>query len=223
MRIEHLPLDRLKPYPANPRTIPQEAVDAVARSIRAFGFRQPIVVDAEHVIIAGHTRHLAAHQLGMVTVPVHIVTDLSAEQVAALRLADNQTSTLTSWDHAALDKELAALQAVSSDLCAAAGFPLEVEALLEAIREEEPYDGDRATQERREKQVEKLANSVEKVRAIVEADKKVNAVVIPLDGRPEALVLADPSFTDFIAELRRAVDAGEDSPLAAVLREVRPL
>jgi len=223
MNVEDIPLDSLTPYNGNPRQIPQQAVDAVARSIDAFGFRVPIITDAEHTIVAGHTRALAARQLGLKTVPVVVVTDLTPDQIRALRLADNQTQTFTTWDSAALDRELAALQAVSAELCEAAGFPLEIEALVEAIREEQPYDSEQATQERRRKQAEKLAGTVEKVAALVKATPDARAVVIPLDGHPEVFMLADPSFTDFITELQRAVDAGESSPLAAVLRKARPL
>jgi|GEM_PF-2240068 len=223
MNVEDIPLDSLTPYNGNPRQIPQQAVDAVARSIDAFGFRVPIITDAEHTIVAGHTRALAARQLGLKTVPVVVVTDLTPDQVRALRLADNQTQTFTTWDSAALDKEVADLQAISAELCEAAGFPLEIEALVQAIREEQPHDSERATQERREKQSKKLAAAVEKVAGLIEANPEARAAVIPLDGRPEVILLADPSFTDFISELKRAIEAGENSPLAAVLRKAKPL
>jgi ParB-like chromosome segregation protein Spo0J len=70
MQIELWPLDRIKPYDKNPR-LNDDAVDAVARSIREFGFRQPIVVDEDGVIICGHTRYKAAQRLGLEKVPVH--------------------------------------------------------------------------------------------------------------------------------------------------------
>jgi DNA modification methylase len=85
-------------------------VAAVAASIREYGFRQPIVVDEQFVIIAGHTRFKAALQLDLKEVPVHVATGLTPEQVRAYRIADNQTATLSSWDDDKLTKELLALQ-----------------------------------------------------------------------------------------------------------------
>ena len=79
-----------KPYPNNPRVND----DAVAASIREFGFRQPIVVDADGVIICGHTRWKVAQKLGLEKVPVHVAKDLSPEQIKAHRIADNQTASL---------------------------------------------------------------------------------------------------------------------------------
>src|SRR5918997_873869 len=98
MKIEQWPLSRIKPYENNPR-LNDDAVDAVAASIREFGFRQPIVVDAEGVIICGHTRYKAAQKLGLDKVPVHVATDLSPEQIKAYRIADNQTASLAEWNY----------------------------------------------------------------------------------------------------------------------------
>src|SRR5436190_8405147 len=109
MQIEMRPLANIKPYDHNPR-VNDEAVDAVARSIRAFGFRQPIVVDETGIIIVGHTRYKAAVTLGLEAVPVHVAVGLSPEQARAYRLADNQTATLSHWDEDKLPFELAELQ-----------------------------------------------------------------------------------------------------------------
>jgi DNA modification methylase len=91
-------------------------VDAVARSIKEFGFRQPIVVDAESVIICGHTRWKAAQKLGLETVPVHVATDLTPEQVRAYRIADNRLAELAEWDKNLLPIELEAIRADGTDL-----------------------------------------------------------------------------------------------------------
>ncbi|MCR4411290.1 MAG: ParB N-terminal domain-containing protein, partial [Thermoguttaceae bacterium] len=91
MKIETWKLDRIRPYANNPR-LNDDAVDAVAASIRQFGFRQPIVVDPEGVIIVGHTRYKAALKLGLEKVPVHVATDLTPEQIKAYRIADNKTA-----------------------------------------------------------------------------------------------------------------------------------
>lgn len=102
------PLAAIRPYPGNPRKIPQAAIDAVAASIRRFGWRQPIVVDADGVIIAGHVRYAAAKQLDLAEAPVHRA-DLSADEARAYRLADNRTGEITLWDAAPLYGELKAL------------------------------------------------------------------------------------------------------------------
>ena len=95
----------IKPYANNPRKN-ENAVEPVANSIREFGFRQPIVVDADNTIIAGHTRLEAAKQLGLAEVPVIVADDLTREQVKAYRLADNKTGELAGWDFEQLDIEL---------------------------------------------------------------------------------------------------------------------
>lgn len=96
----------IRPYDRNPRIIPQAAVDAVARSIQAFGFRQPIVVDGNGVILAGHTRYKAAQQLGMTAVPVVWQTDITDIQARGYRIADNKVAELSAWDRDALDAEV---------------------------------------------------------------------------------------------------------------------
>lgn len=115
MRIELWPLSQITPYENNPRTN-DDAVDAVAGSIREFGFRQPIVVDAEGVIICGHTRFKAAQKLGLETVPVHVATDLTPEQIKAYRIADNKTSELSDWNYDLLPIELSQLGDAGFDL-----------------------------------------------------------------------------------------------------------
>ena len=114
MNIEIRSIDSVTPYDKNPRKVPQKAIDAVANSLRLYGFRQPIVVDKDGVIIAGHTRRLGAQQLGMTEIPVH-VADLSPEQARAYRLADNQTRELTDWDDDALAQELYELSQSSDE------------------------------------------------------------------------------------------------------------
>ena len=83
-------ISEIKPYENNPRNN-DSAVDAVAASIREFGWQQPIVVDKDGVIIAGHTRYKGARKLGLTEVPVVVAENLTDEQVMAYRLADNKT------------------------------------------------------------------------------------------------------------------------------------
>jgi DNA modification methylase len=115
MHVEDRPISSIKPYHKNPR-INDAAVDAVAASIREFGFRQPIVVDEEGVIIVGHTRYKAALKLGLETVPVHVARGLTPAQIKAYRIVDNKTATLSHWDDNLLPLELAELQAMNFDL-----------------------------------------------------------------------------------------------------------
>jgi DNA modification methylase len=108
-------LERLKPYDRNPRAN-DAAVEAVARSIEQFGFRQPIVVDEDGVIVCGHTRYKAALRLGLKEVPVHVATDLTPAQIKSYRIADNRTAELSTWDMELLPVELADLEGMEVDL-----------------------------------------------------------------------------------------------------------
>jgi len=114
MKIELRPLSAIKPYEKNPRHN-DAAVEAVAESIRRFGFRQPIVVDAGGVIVCGHTRWKAAQKLGLVRVPVHVAKDLTPEQIRAYRIADNKTAELSEWNLDLLPLELAELKDADFD------------------------------------------------------------------------------------------------------------
>lgn len=109
MKVTMRPIGAIKPYEKNPRQN-DGAVDAVAKSIKEFGWRQPIVVDENDEIIVGHTRWRAAQQLGQKKVPVHTATDLTPEQIRAYRLADNATGEIAEWDMDLLANEVLALQ-----------------------------------------------------------------------------------------------------------------
>ena len=116
MKIEMCKLSDIKPFENNPRRINDAAVDAVARSIREFGFRQPIVVDEHGVIIVGHIRYKAAIKLGLKEAPVHVIVGLTPAQIKAYRIADNQTNRLSDWDQDRLVVELMELQKLDFDL-----------------------------------------------------------------------------------------------------------
>jgi len=115
MDVELVTIDSIRPYEGNPR-VNDQAVDAVAASLREFGFRQPIVVDAGGMIVVGHTRWKAAKKLGLAKVPVHVAKDLSPEQIKAYRIADNQTASIAEWDFDLLPIELKDLQQADYDL-----------------------------------------------------------------------------------------------------------
>ena len=109
MEIIELPTEKLKMYENNPRNnLP--AVKYVAASIKEFGFKQPIVIDKDYVIVCGHTRLLAAKKLGLHTVPCVMADDLTDEQIKAYRLADNKTAEQSGWDFEKLGIEMKELQ-----------------------------------------------------------------------------------------------------------------
>jgi len=115
MKVELRSIESVQPYEHNPR-LNDQAVEAVAKSLREFGFRQPIVVDGDGVIIVGHTRWKAAQKLGLKKVPVHVAKDLTPAQIKAYRLADNQTATLAEWNYDLLPIEIRDLQGLNFDL-----------------------------------------------------------------------------------------------------------
>ena len=105
MEIIEVNIKDLKPYQNNPRNN-DDAAAAVARSIKEFGFKVPIIIDDHNTIVAGHTRLKAAMLLNLEKVPCIVADDLSEEQIKAFRLADNKVSELATWDFEALEKEL---------------------------------------------------------------------------------------------------------------------
>src|SRR5688572_24442773 len=129
MRVELRPIDQIRPYENNPR-LNAAAVDAVAASLREFGWRQPIVVDGEGVIVVGHTRYKAALKMGLTEVPVHVAAELTAAQAKAYRIADNQTASIAAWDFALLPAELTGLQEMNFDLSLLGFDPQELTRIL---------------------------------------------------------------------------------------------
>ncbi|GHT16672.1 hypothetical protein FACS1894189_0930 [Planctomycetales bacterium] len=129
LAVELRDINSIQPYEHNPR-LNDNAVDAVAVSLKEFGWRQPIVVDTDSIIIAGHTRYKAALKLGLKKVPVHIATDLSPEQVKAYRIADNKTGEIAEWDLTILPIELAELKETGLDMSVLAFSDKELTKLL---------------------------------------------------------------------------------------------
>jgi DNA modification methylase len=122
----------IKPYENNPRHN-ETAIDAVASSIREFGWKQPLVIDKDNVIVVGHTRWLAAKKLGLSEAPCLIASDLTDEQIAAYRLADNKTNELATWDFEKLKTEL---ESISDIDMSQFGFE-ELEASLDDVKDDE--------------------------------------------------------------------------------------
>lgn len=105
MKIVNISVNELTPYKNNPRNN-NEAIRYVANSIKEFGFKVPLVIDSDNVVICGHTRLLAAKQLGIEEVPCIVADDLTDEQIKAFRLADNKVGEIATWDLGALVGEL---------------------------------------------------------------------------------------------------------------------
>lgn len=129
MHVELWPIDRVLPYPGNPR-LNDSAVEAVAASLREYGWRQPLVVDEAAVLVVGHTRLKAARRLCITEVPVHVAVGLSPEQIRAYRLADNKSAELAEWNMELLPIELSSLQEIGYDLKLAGFDPEEVAKIM---------------------------------------------------------------------------------------------
>ena len=130
LRVTRLPLADLKPYPKNPRHITPAAVNAVAESLKQFGWQQPIVIDPRRVIVAGHTRHKAALQLGWTHAPT---VQIPAKHAKAYRLADNRSGEFSTWDLDVLGGELEALPSGQLEALPALDF--------DVIVQPQPVDG----------------------------------------------------------------------------------
>jgi len=106
MKIEIADINSIKPYENNPRKLSDKAIETVAMSLKEYGFRQPIVVDKDRIIVVGHTRFRASKKLGFKEVPITIADNLNPEQINAYRIADNRTSEESEWDNELLKMEL---------------------------------------------------------------------------------------------------------------------
>ena len=115
LNVKMMPIGDVVPYEKNPR-LNDQAVDAVASSIREFGFKVPIVVDGKGVVVSGHTRLKAAKTLGLDEVPVIVADDLDDTKIKAFRLADNKVAELADWDESLLIKELEELGDLNYDM-----------------------------------------------------------------------------------------------------------
>lgn len=137
MNIVKMKVSELIPYINNPRNN-ENAVDKVASSIKEFGFKNPIFVDKNNVVVNGHTRLLASKKLGLKEVPVIVIDDLTDTQIRAFRIADNKTSEYAEWDEELLKIELEQLEEMNFDLgdlsIDYSDFGLEID--LEDIKEE---------------------------------------------------------------------------------------
>ena len=138
--LETLPLDQLRPWPRNARTHSHKQIRQIAESIRRFGFTNPVLIDAEDRILAGHGRVHAARELGMATAPCLRVDHMSLAEKRAYVLADNKLALNAGWDEELLALELKELMAADIDFSVdVTGFSIaEVDQLIEGLAPEEP-------------------------------------------------------------------------------------
>ncbi len=150
MEIMNVNINDLIPYENNPRNN-KNAIEAVSNSIKEFGFRNPIIIDKNNVIICGHTRYLAAIQLNLSKIPCIIADDLSNEKVKAFRLIDNKTAELAKWDFDLLSEEIKELTDI--DISEFGFDKWEIDNLLSPV--DENYLNDFFIEESRKKKKEK--------------------------------------------------------------------
>ena len=139
MKIEQIPTESLIPYARNSRTHSPEQVAQIAGSIREFGFTNPVLIDADNGIIAGHGRVLAAQKLGLAKVPCIRLAHLTETQRRAYIIADNKLALNSGWDEEMLALELADLREADFDLGLVGFDAVEIEAALNPKEPEEPY------------------------------------------------------------------------------------
>ena len=186
------------PYDKNPR-LNDGAVEAVANSIKEFGWRAPIVVDKDMVIICGHTRLKAAIQLGLEEVPVHIADNLTPKQVQAYRIADNRTGEIAEWDYSLLPVELKELQDSDFDLSLLGFDADELDKLLNGEEENVVAEGETdadAVPEVPEVAVSKRGEVYQlgKHRLMCGDSTKPEDVAKLLDGELADMVFTDPPY-----------------------------
>lgn len=132
LNITQVRISQIIPYENNPRDN-EKAVEYVMESITNFGFKVPIILDENNVIICGHARHKAAQRLNMELIPCIIATDLTQEQIRAFRIADNKVSEKSKWDEVLLKEEIQALEALNFDVLSIGFDDWEIEQMLNPV------------------------------------------------------------------------------------------
>lgn len=217
MTVIERDLNSIRPYENNPRQN-DAAVEYVANSIRVFGWKQPIVIDKDGVIVAGHTRYKAAQKLGKTTVPCVVADDLTPEQVKAYRLADNKVAELATWDFSELEFELADLE----DL-----FDMSEFGFFDADEEPDFSDEEEeAEQEPPEEPKSKRGDIYQlgRHRLMCGDSTSLEDVHALVDGREMDLLITDPPYNvDYTGKTKDALkiqnDSMEDETFRLFLRD----
>ena len=189
MEISMKRVEELTPYERNPRHN-DEAVKFVKASIEQFGFKVPIVIDANNIIVAGHTRLKAAKELGLKEVPCIVADDLTDEQVKAFRLADNKTAEAAEWDFELLNTELLDLEAIFD----MADFGFEIEPPFEGD-DDDDFDAD-AVADAIEEPITKLGDiwTLGRHRLMCGDSTDRETVDRLMDGQKADMVFTDPPW-----------------------------
>ncbi len=212
MNIEMRSLSSIRPYPNNPR-LNDAAVDAVAASISEFGWRQPLVLDEEGVIVVGDTRFKAAQKLGLVEVPVHIATGLTRAQIRTYRIADNQLARLSEFDNDKLATELIELQSMNFDLNLTGFSPEELLGLMTPATPEGLTDPDEVP-EPPDKAITQPGDLwvLGSHRLLCGDSSKCEDVDLLLDGQAIHLIVSDPPYNVRVEpRSNNAIAAGNSS------------
>lgn len=208
MEILEISVSELKPYENNPR-INDEAVAKVAESIKEFGWKVPLVIDRDNVIVAGHTRLRAAQELGLQTVPAIRADDLTPEQVKAFRLADNKTAEFAEWDFDKLAEELEGIEEIDMG---AFGFDTE-----DFMDEGEVVEDD-WEEELPEEPTSQLGEIYQlgRHRLMVGDSTKEEDVKALMDGELADLVITDPPYNvDYVGKTKDALKIQNDKMSSA--------
>lgn len=203
MNIKEMNTADLLPYENNPRNN-DAAVDAVAASIKEFGWKNPIVIDSDGVIVAGHTRHKAAKKLGIEKVPCIVADDLTEEQIKAFRLADNKTAELAEWAPELLEEELAAIADIDMRQF---GFDLDI------FQEEGEVVEDDFDEEPPEEPISQSGQiwKLGRHRLMVGDSTKAEDVQALMGGELADLVITDPPYNvDYVGKTKDALKIKND-------------
>lgn len=199
MELNYLNIADIKPYENNPRNN-AAAVEKVAESIKEFGFKVPIIIDKDNVIIAGHTRYKAAKSLGMDKIPAIRAEDLTPEQVKAFRIMDNKSGDAATWDYDLLLKEIDGLKLAGYGLELTGFEENEIESLIdkyapEEIQEDESFDPDADLQNIEEPVTKKGDIWLLGNHRLLCGDSTVETDVDKLmDGKKARMVFTDPPY-----------------------------
>lgn len=211
MKIINLKTDQLIPYVNNPRHN-EEAVDAVASSIAAFGFNVPIVLDKDHVIITGHTRRLAAIKLGLESVPCLIADHLTPAQVQAFRLADNRVAEIATWDDEMLQAELDQLAEAGIEMSDFGFTEEELESLDDIAEDEAPEVDETEEPQTQPGDLYILGDH----RLLCGDSTKPEDIATVMDGEQADLLLTDPPYNvEYVGKTADALTIQNDSMSAA--------
>ena len=194
MKVELAPIDTIKPFPNNPRKLSETAIEKVAQSIQEFGFRQPIVIDKDRIIVVGHTRYRASKKLGYKKVPITIAENLTKEQINAYRIADNRTNEEAKWDEELLKMELKELDYKDFDLKMTGFDDKQINDLL--FEEKQGLTDDDAVPDTPEEPISKLGDiwQLGKHRLLCGDATKEEDVNKLMDGAKADMVFTDPPY-----------------------------